>query len=168
MALDLAMVTVVPGTIQAANSPLMPTFFARSDYPMPFDSEPLVVGDTNGDGIPDLINLQYGNGIVMVQLGNGDGTFRPGPITNTVAGSSLTFIGADLNGDRIIDLVLNNATGVVICIGNGDGTFQPGAIYEIPGMNDTDLGYSVIADFNGDGIPDIATTSSSSGVWLLT
>ena len=167
LALNLAMVAVVPGIIQAA-TPLMPTFFARSDYPLPFDSEPLVVGDTNGDGIPDLINLQYGNGIVVVQLGNGDGTFRPGPTTNTVAGDSLTFIGADLNGDGIIDLVLNNGTGVVICTGNGDGTFQPGAIYAIPGMNDTQLGYSVIADFNGDGIPDIATTSSSSGVWLLT
>ena len=51
----------------------------------------------------------------------------------------------DLNGDGKLDLVVDGAT----LLGNGDGTFQQ--------PTHLSLGYqAAVADFNGDGIPDIA------------
>ena len=74
----------------------------------------------------------------------------------------------DLNGDGKIDLVAsgtlgNGANGIGVCFGNGDGTFQSAISYQ---ANDQAFGGLVVADFNGDGIPDAATTGNS-GVWLF-
>jgi hypothetical protein len=68
---------------------------------------------------------------------------------------------ADLNGDGILDLAVadrgtyaNNFTdsSVSILLGNGDGTFQPAVNYQA-GSEPVCL---AVADFNGDGIPDLA------------
>ena len=149
-----------------AAGPKMPTFFARRDYPGLY-SYWVQVADTNGDGIPDLIgNLM---GYVEVLFGNGDGTFGPaGANTNTVATAAVSFAAVDLNGDGKVDLAqaysnASFANGVAISLGNGDGTFQPGVLYSI---NDTELQYLVVGDFNGDGVQDIAVTGKL-GAWLL-
>src|SRR5207245_427856 len=70
---------------------------------------------------------------------------------------------ADLNGDGKTDLIVsgnnNGASGISIFIGNGDGTFQKGVNY--PAGR---LGAGVIvADINGDGIPDIVNTGGDPG-----
>jgi hypothetical protein len=142
----------------------MPTFLARRDYPTGIFANQLQVGDTNGDGIPDLITLPaYLNGSVSVQLGNGDGTFRPGPTSDTGAYVAYSFAAADLNTGGKVDLAIANLNGIVVCAGNGDGTFQSGVLYPI---NDS-VAFLVAGDFNGDGILDIAAAGNS-GVWLLT
>ena len=56
-------------------------FVDRRDYAAP--NATVAVGDLNNDGIPDLVS---GDGLnFAVQLGNGDGTFRPGAITSVRA-----------------------------------------------------------------------------------
>jgi len=161
LALDLAATNF---TAMAA-TPKMPTFFARRDYPG-LMSNAFQVADTNGDGIPDLIASTPEG--MNVQLGNGDGTFRPGPISFTSATGTVTFITADLNGDGRIDLVLTYGDNVVVSLGNGDGTFQKGAVYKITYDDGYNESYDLlVGDFNGDGILDIATAGQS-GIWLLT
>ena len=178
-------IVIVPAVIWCslaavrAATPQMPTFFARYDYPAASQySNSVQVADTNGDGIADLIvyeipeSLNPESGYVQVLLGSGNGTFRSGPISQIIGMQSTSFTAADLNGDGKVDLAMagyyfigRESYGVATSAGNGDGTFQPIWFYPI---DDTPLSSTlVVGDFNGDGIPDIATPGSM-GVWLLT
>ena len=138
----------------------MPTFLARRDY-IGLLSNWVQVADTNGDGIPDLIASWQG--ISEVLFGNGDGTFRSGP-SQMLIGSSYSFVATDLNGDGMADLVLVDGAAIAVCLGNGDGTFQNPAVY--PTANDG-LFHMVVGDFNGDGIPDVATAGPTASGCLL-
>jgi hypothetical protein len=101
----------------------------------------LFAADFNGDGKLDLLD-SYGN----LQLGNGDGTFIPGP---SVAGTPLAV--ADFNGDGKPD-VLEQGTGtLLVLLGNGDGTFQA----PISTDSGADLTGIAAGDLNGDGKADV-------------
>ncbi len=160
LVLDVSALFIAGGVARGQTTPLMPTFFARRDYPIA--NEFVQIGDTNGDGIPDLMLLNVAGGII-VEFGNGDGTFRPGPVSTNLAGFAISFVATDLNGDGKMDVALANGVAIVVAMGNGDGTFQSGVSYPI---NDGNVTFLVTGDFNGDGIVDIATAGNS-GVWLL-
>jgi hypothetical protein len=66
---------------------------------------PFVVGDFNGDGIPDVAGSNVYLGSAIVLLGNGDGTFIYGP--QMLAGSSADVVAVgDFNGDGRDDLAM--------------------------------------------------------------
>ncbi len=69
---------------------------------------------------------------------------------------------ADVNGDGIPDLIVANLTlgpdGVSVLLGNADGTFQPAVNYNTGSAPCA----MAIADFNGDGYPDIAVVDEDS------
>src|SRR5262249_52683726 len=98
-----------------------------------------------------------GANTVSILLGNGDGTFQPQKVipAGTRVGGAIT---ADINGDGIPDLIEDNyaADSVWVLRGNGDGTFGPPTI--IP-TDDHGVfqgpGPALVADVNGDGIPDL-------------
>ena len=53
----------------------------RLDIPVPFNVISVVAPDVNNDGNPDIVALDNLTSTEMrVWLGNGDGTFRPGPV----------------------------------------------------------------------------------------
>src|SRR5262249_56409936 len=66
----------------------------------------------------------------------------------------------DLNGDGIPDLAVANyglSSGTVSALlGNGDGTFQAAQSYPT-GRDSTGV---AVADFSGDGIPDLAVVNN--------
>ena len=64
---------------------------------------------------------------------------------------------ADFNGDGTADIAVSNENDstVSVLLGNGDGTFTQAAGSPIPGFN-YNPAQVVAADFNGDGIPDLA------------
>jgi len=121
----------------------------------------LCVGDFNGDGIVDVAFAGIGstgtNVAVTVALGTGNGRFTLEK-DFTAASDSFRPTGiaaADLNHDGKVDLVVTyeafTAGAVVVLFGKGDGPFSPGANYKVGGAG------VVVADLNGDGIPDIAS-----------
>jgi hypothetical protein len=120
----------------------------------------VVVGDFNGDGIPDIAVANVGDNSVSVLLGNGDGTFQLAG-TFVVGRSPDAIAVGDFNGDGIDDLVTANrgSNTVSVLLGNGDGSFQPArdsATGSVPVA-------VAVADFNGDGIPDLVVADFGTG-----
>ncbi len=130
----------------------VPTFYEIPDI----ESSHLVVGDFNGDGIPDSVTVADQG--VWLMAGKGDGVFNnPSLMVPGVGDPFTVFAAADMNGDGRLDLVVAASSGVAVIFGNGDGTFQTPVNYTgtYSGCNIT------VADINSDGFPDVICASTS-------
>jgi hypothetical protein len=136
----------------------------------------LAVGDLEHDGYDDLVATYPGrNGSVSVLLSTGDGYFQP-PLTFQIGSQSPYSIAvADLTGNGNLDLVVANEADsraytltVSVLLGNGDGTFGPAVTYVVGMSTYVSPQSVVVADFTGDGIPDIAVNLGSWSVKVLT
>ena len=135
----------------------------------------VTVADVNGDGEPDIIasscaptggDCGTADGVASVLINNGDGTFQKAVAYDTGAPEGSAVSVADMNGDGILDLIVTNFHGeangdgtVAVLLGNGDGTFQKAVIYDSGGL---DANGQIVADVNGDGIPDVVAVNYSS------
>jgi hypothetical protein len=119
------------------------------------------IADLNGDGQPDIVVANQTLNNIGVFLNTGGGTLGPGSFL-AVAGRPDSISLFDINGDGHIDIVLvvvNNSVGQLqVMLGDGKGGFA--APVAIPTGGVSPSSNTVIADFNGDGIPDIAFGSS--------
>jgi hypothetical protein len=113
------------------------------------------IGDFNGDGKLDIATANYDNQSVSVLLGNGNGTFGAAQ-SFAVAGPANAVVIGDFNKDGKLDIVASGEE-MDILLGNGNGTF--GAAQKV-GPTGSAL---LVADFNGDGFPDLAQTDTSGG-----
>ena len=132
--------------------------------------------DLNGDGIPDLVFGNTSDSQLFIGLGRGDGTFeqhfynasyspdlgtgivgqlQPTPQVNV----------ADYNGDGVMDVLVGSQIrndrigGAAVILGDRPGTLRaPGQVpFEVSPFSSGGTSPSVTADFNGDGIHDLAT-----------
>ncbi|MBA3914295.1 MAG: VCBS repeat-containing protein [Acidobacteriales bacterium] len=117
--------------------------------------EDVVVGDFNGDGNLDVIWESSVSVDAHVLLGNGDGTFSPGPVYILYGTGPDSLAIGDLNADGILDLVSTGGYYASVFLGNGDGTFGPNMKFSIAFGGEA----TRIADMNGDGIPDLVFPS---------
>jgi FG-GAP-like repeat/Abnormal spindle-like microcephaly-assoc'd, ASPM-SPD-2-Hydin len=132
------------------------------------------LGDFNGDEKIDVAATSLNDNDVAILLGKGDGTFQAA--VNYPTGFSPTSVSAqDFNGDGKLDLAIlnssvnntnDNIASVMILLGRGDGTFHSNPSYPTAGSNPQQI---VAADFNADGVPDLAITdlSQSAGLSVL-
>ncbi|PYI82581.1 MAG: hypothetical protein DME26_17205 [Verrucomicrobia bacterium] len=83
-------------------------FLPFKRYPITGQAREIVVGDLNGDGIPDLATDVNGEGVVSVYVGKGGGTFQP-RVNYSVGGSFVTYLALeDFNRDGRLDIVTAN------------------------------------------------------------
>jgi hypothetical protein len=123
------------------------------------------VGDFNNDGFLDLAYVSY-NGFseLVVQLGNGDGSFQPPQTISSNFNNFGNLTAGDFNHDGNTDLAVISDENmgydgsVKIFWGFGDGSFRFPDRYSV-GRFPAAI---VLADFNGDGNPDLAVVDNSS------
>jgi Bacterial type II and III secretion system protein/FG-GAP-like repeat len=126
--------------------------------------------DPSSNGMIDLAVTNSASNTLQTYIGHGNGTFANGA-TYATGVTPIYVASADVNGDEILDLIVADsgtvATGnnsvinsVSVFLGNGDGTFGTAAAprFDYPaGTQPTSI---AIADFNTDGIPDMAVTAT--------
>jgi len=133
----------------------------------------IATADFNGDGKLDLlVGMSPG---VEVIFGNGDGTFQSATSAIHVlhlppqkASSYASAAVADVNGDGKPDIVVADASSdtMDVYLNDGTGTFSQSA----PDFTADILSSStqiLTADFDGDGLPDIAIASASNNTVSL-
>jgi uncharacterized protein (TIGR03437 family) len=130
--------------------------------PFPVGAAPqwVAVGDFNGDGNPDLVTANTGNS-VTVFLGDGTGSFMPVAGNPFAVGANPDSVAVgDFNGDGNLDIVTANSgdNTITVLLGNGSGGFAPAG--SSPFAVGTNPASVAVADFNGDGKPDIVTANT--------
>jgi hypothetical protein len=167
-----AVVTVVNPPPKGGQSNAIPFEVARTQsgvnffpvsYPTGSTPAGIAVADLNKDGRTDLVVADVRSQTMSVLLGKGDGTFQTAanyPYSIGVQQPVGLTVG-DFDGDGNADLaVVSYDTfqngGVSIMRGNGDGTLQPpGPLITVGAFPR----FAAAADFNGDGILDLAVTN---------
>jgi hypothetical protein len=112
-------------------------------------------GDFNGDGLSDSVALLGSNLIAsdLLVLLNNKGSAPSQVVTPLSNCNYPSMAAADLNQDKKLDLVLYcGANYLQALLGNGDGTFQTPILVQTTANPRA----FTLADFNGDGLPDVA------------
>ena len=163
----LAGIVTVTLTLSAAQA-AAPVSFMRVVPDLVADQSPLgvVAADIDGDGKIDLVVANSDGDSVSVLWGDGNGGFLDSgaPFPTGVAPFAVAV--GDLNHDGKLDIVTSDEIGdttaggtVTVLLNQGNRAFADGV--------STDTGGSpqalVVADFDGDNLPDVATANNFDG-----
>lgn len=141
--------------------------FSANGITMSYAPHEISIGDMNKDGNADLVIANHDSYTVQILRGDGKGNFAASPDTLVMKkGNHAHTHGlgiADMNGDSFIDIVTaNNADNdIAVMFSTSNSGYAPasGSPYPVkPSPYPLTVG-----DVNGDGHPDVASTSTHAG-----
>jgi hypothetical protein len=142
-----------PGS-DPAGELLPPLYFDFSSL----QTETAVVGDFNGDGVPDVVTLNAGTDDLALLLGTGTGGLvdPQAALTVPTRDKPVAVVAGDFTGDGHLDLAVLNAGShdVWVYLGDGHGGFQHASTVDA-GTAPTGLAF---ADVNG--VPELLVGSA--------
>jgi len=135
--------------------------FPVTSYTVGYPSKNLTTADFNTDGKLDVLVIEPGDPMIIL-YGNGIGGLGPAMITYTSSPSIWEHpVHADFNNDNKEDVAVFTTPApsyVRVLLGDGLGSFSLNSDFSV-GNRPVDM---TIADFNADGLKDIATANDSS------
>jgi hypothetical protein len=173
---------VVNVTVEAVEAPT-DELVLNPDDPLSLDPDnPLLkalaalIGDFNGDGVPDLVAVDGQSDQIYMFVGDGLGGFVSTPVTYSAGGIAVTLSAGDLNNDGKLDLiVVVDAGGGAPRSGRSAGAVDPGGSYQLSSLLGSGTGFEdpvvdsssdvaplppAVGDIDGDGDDDVAATGS--------
>jgi hypothetical protein len=151
--------TVTPGTTYTSTNALRYAqtidFSVNGGYNVLAD---VVVADFNNDGIPDIASVQPYPNALAVSLADKPGHYLAPtnlPITSNVDSTFIRVLAADLNADGLVDLIVTGP-GDNYTVFFRNNPAAPGTFLAPTGLISGKGNPIAIADFNHDGLPDIA------------
>jgi hypothetical protein len=124
------------------------------------DTARLTLGDVDRDGDLDLIELFDVSATSDARLWLNDGSGQFTDSGHTIgAGGATSFVLADVDGDRVLDLIVADASGENLWLGDGSGGF--GAATSIDSPPNTVVGLA-LADIDRDGDLDLLSARDGS------
>jgi len=136
--------------------------FSRTVIPVGHGPGSIAVADVNHDGKLDLMVANTVDGTVEVLLGDGKGHFVPAAGSPFACGKNPNDIAVgDFNGDGNLDLAIADTETpyLTILLGDGKGGFAPSPHSPFDTHSYPHVHGVAVADFNGDGKPDVVTDS---------
>ena len=150
-----------------------PAFFPAQFTAHAVGANQIALGDVNQDGIPDIVTsggtpAAFG---VTILFGDGKGGFstrRDYDLNGYYANGAGAVNLFDFDGDGIVDIALGNGSadflsynlnypGLTVLFGKGGGAFVGAPIVNSGSGSSSATSQAIAtADFNGDGIPDLA------------
>jgi hypothetical protein len=162
---DLAIQSVLGGVVDVFLGSADGLLTAAGAYAGSSAVQSMLLHDVDGDGHPDLV-LEGVSGTIEILHGNADGSFSAASEGGSGGADATTGMGGHLVGVTDVGGLRNFYTatpaGVSVLLGQANLSFALGGIYNA-GPARTSF---AVADFNGDGVMDVAVDSPE-GVAIL-
>ena len=160
--LDLALQDLYTGNLEFVLGHNGGTFLAPRGYLVDPGPALAAAGDFNGDGFQDFILASRQSGTLTLFLGAGGGSFYSSLSVNLPPGITPTALATgDFNNDGKRDLLVGTTVGLYILLGSETGFAAPQEASLSGGIATVSPIGIAVADYNGDGKPDLAILSGS-------